>query len=230
MELSDIEDSTDADSELCDSVRKTMTDNIAPMMVGRRQNKRRKSSSYVPLAVFFVVFSLIALPLVSENIKQGLITLISTAKSIFSRGNDKRMINISTDDNYIKDLSKQKLVEPMQVQQELAKSRQINKVKKAPNQLKEKKGIPDLNQSFTNEVSTGNNEYYVQVGAWRNSNHTEMLLLKIKKYYPKAYIVKQNDLNKIRIPSVLTKKQGAIVSEDLEDKFHVKPLLVLKKQ
>jgi len=184
--------------------KRQVTDNIAPTMVAKQKHKRSKSLSYIPLVVFFVVFSLIALPLASENIKQGLINLISSAKSIFSQGNDKRMINISTDDNFIKDVSKQELVEPIQTKQKSIKSEQLN------------------------EVSTGNNEYYVQVGTWRNFNYAEMALLKIKHYYPNAYIFKQNDFKKIRIPGPLTKKQGAIVSNDIEKKFNLKPIIVQK--
>jgi CBS domain-containing protein len=269
VSVGDMEQSTVADSELCDSVGKAMTetengervqeddimhvetsdlndkespnkelqknknqvtDNIAPIIPARRQNKRRKSLSYAMLVVVFLVFSVIAFPLVPDNIKQGLITSMSITKPTFSQDNDKMLLNISTNDNYIKDLSKPELVEPIQAQQELADSGQINEVIGETNKLKEKEEIRDLNQSFTNEVSTGNNEYYIQVGTWKNSNLAEMLLLKIKKYYPEAHIVKQNNFNKIRIPGVLTKKQGTIVSEDLEDKFNVKPLLVLKIQ
>jgi hypothetical protein len=207
--------------------RNQVADSLAPTMAARRQNLRR---SYIPLAVGLLVFSVIAFPRVSENIKQGLIAPISTIKSIFSQDNDKRLLTISTDDHYIRDFSKHELVKPVQTQQEPAESEQINDVKEETDKLKEKEGIRELNQSFTNEVSTGNNEYYVQVGTWSNSHLAEMLLLKVKKYYPEAYIVKQKNLNKVRIPGVLTRKQGTIVSEDVEDKFNVKPLLVLKIQ
>ena len=56
------------------------------------------------------------------------------------------------------------------------------------------------------------------------------MLEKVKKYYPKAYLVVHNNFNKIRIPDVLTKKQCAIVSKDIEEKFNIKSLLVLKEQ
>ena len=80
------------------------------------------------------------------------------------------------------------------------------------------------------EGETINNEYYVQVGTWRNFNYAEMVILKIKKYYPNAYIAKQNVFKIIRVPGVLTKKQGAIMSEDIEIKFNLKPIIVFKKQ
>jgi len=74
-----------------------------------------------------------------------------------------------------------------------------------------------------------NSTYYVQVGAMKNNNDAQKLLVKIKKYYPEAYIVVQNNFSKIRIPGVLTKKQGAFVSRDIEKKFNLKPMVVQKK-
>jgi hypothetical protein len=184
--------------------KRQVTNNMTPTMVARQKNKRKKSLSYKPLVVFLVVFSLIALPLVYENITQGLTTLISTTKSIFSQGNDERMINIPTNNNLIKNVSKKRLVKPMQTEQKSTESGQLN------------------------EVSTGNNEYYVQVGTWKNFNYAAITLSKVKQYYSNAYIIKQNDFIKIRIPDVLTKKQGAVVLNDIEKKFNLKPIIVLK--
>ncbi len=90
--------------------------------------------------------------------------------------------------------------------------------------------ISDLKQSFAKENETGDDKYYVQVGASKNHNDSQKLLVKIKKYYPKAYIVVHNNFSKIRIPGVLTKKQGTIVVKDIENKFNLKPMLVLKKR
>ena len=86
-----------------------------------------------------------------------------------------------------------------------------------------------LKQSFSQESKTGHDEYYVQVVASKNHDGAQKLLVKIKKYYPEAYIVVQNNFSKIRIPGVLTKKQGAIVSRDIENKFNLKPMVVQKK-
>lgn len=93
----------------------------------------------------------------------------------------------------------------------------------------EEKNVSDLKQSLVKEGETGNDENYVQAGAWENNNYAQKLLVKIKKYYPEAYIVVQNNFSKIRIPGVLTKKQGAIVSRDIENKFNLKPMVVQKK-
>lgn len=90
--------------------------------------------------------------------------------------------------------------------------------------------VLDLKQSLAREDETGNDENYVQVGAWENHDYAQKLLVKIKTYYPEAYIAAHNNFNKIRIPGILTKKQGVIVSKDIEMKFNLKPILVLKKQ
>jgi len=182
------------------------TDNLDPTMMARQKNKRKKRFSYMSLVVFFLVFFLMTVPFVSENIRREFRTFISTGKSMFSQDNDKRMVNVTTDDKHIKDLSKQELIEPVQAEQKLTEAGQRN------------------------EVSAGNNQSYVQVGAWKNLNYAETALSKIKQYYPDAYIFEQNDFYKIRIPGILTKKQGAIVSNDIEKKFDLKPMLVLKNQ
>jgi hypothetical protein len=114
----------------------------------------------------------------------------------------------------------------------------------------EKKIISDLKQSLANEGDTGNDEYdvpvgnikqsqskedeisndeyYVQVVALKNYDDAQKLLVKIIKYYPKAYILVHNNFSKIRISDVLTVKQGAVVSSDIEKKFNLKPILVPK--
>ena len=74
------------------------------------------------------------------------------------------------------------------------------------------------------------NEYYVQIGAWVNHKYAQKMLEKIINYYPEAYIVTYDTFNKLRIPGVLSKKQGVIMSKDIEKKFNLKPIVVLKKQ
>ncbi|UCH80294.1 MAG: hypothetical protein JSW20_11185 [Nitrospiraceae bacterium] len=88
----------------------------------------------------------------------------------------------------------------------------------------------DVKQSLTEEDETGIEKYYIQVSASKNHNDAQNMLEKIKPYYPDAYIVEQNDFSKIRIPGILTRKQGVVMSKDIERKFNVKPILVLKKQ
>jgi starvation-inducible outer membrane lipoprotein len=112
--------------------------------------------------------------------------------------------------------------------QEPADSGQITEATEETEKVKV--GVSDLKKSLIEEVITGSIEYYVQVGTWRNSQYAEAMLAKIKKYYTEAYIVEHNNFYKVRIPAILTKKQGAIVSKDIGEKFNIKSLLVLKVQ
>jgi outer membrane lipoprotein len=111
--------------------------------------------------------------------------------------------------------------------QEPANSGQIKEVTE---KLKVKVEVSDLKTSLTKEVTTASIEYYVQVGTWKNSKYAEDMLVKIKQNYAEAYIVEHNNFIKIRIPGVLTKIQGTIISKDIEDKFNLKPLVVQKIQ
>ena len=95
---------------------------------------------------------------------------------------------------------------------------------------KEKEKVADLKQSLTKEGETGNDEYYVQVGSWKNSKYVKEIFIKIKKHYPNANLVMQNNVYKVRISGVMSKKQGTIISKDIEKKFNLKPILVLIKQ
>jgi len=94
----------------------------------------------------------------------------------------------------------------------------------------EREKVSDLEQPSVKEVETGNDENYVQVGAWENHKYAQKLLVKINEYYPDAYIVEHNNFDIIRIPDVFTEEQGALVTKDIEEKFNLKPVLVLKKQ
>jgi outer membrane lipoprotein len=115
-------------------------------------------------------------------------------------------------------------------QQEPTMSGQIKEVTEEAEKLKVKEEVSEVKKSSAKDVATESIEYYVQVGTWRNSKYAEDMLAKIKKYYANAHIVEHNNLNKIRIPGIATKRQGTIMSKDIEDKFKLKPLLVQKIQ
>jgi hypothetical protein len=78
------------------------------------------------------------------------------------------------------------------------------------------------------DAQTGNIEYYIQVGAWKYPNNAQKMLIKLKQYYPEAYISVENNLHKVRIPGIMNKKQGANISKDIEGKFNIKPMVVRK--
>ena len=76
--------------------------------------------------------------------------------------------------------------------------------------------------------SAVNNEYYVQVGSWKNLNYAEEVFIKLKKDYSDVNLVQHNNFYKVRVSGVRSKEQGAIISKNIEGKFKIKSLLVLK--
>ncbi len=78
------------------------------------------------------------------------------------------------------------------------------------------------------ESTAGDDEYYVQVGSWRNYEYAEEIVSALKEYYPGAYLAAQNGFFKGRIPGVLTKERGTVIARDIEKKFSMKPLIVLR--
>jgi hypothetical protein len=78
------------------------------------------------------------------------------------------------------------------------------------------------------DAQTGNIEYYIQVGAWQYSDYAQKMLIKLKRYYPDAYITVENNLHKVRIPKIMNKRQGDDISKDIEGKFNIKAIIVRK--
>ena len=56
------------------------------------------------------------------------------------------------------------------------------------------------------------------------------MIVKLKKHYPRVYLISGNNLNKIMLPDIKTKIQGEKIIKDIENKFNLKPILKLKKQ
>jgi hypothetical protein len=88
--------------------------------------------------------------------------------------------------------------------------------------------LPDSNQSLTKKRAAVRNEYYVQVGSWKNLKYAEETLIKLKKHYPEVHIVEQNNFYKVRVSGVMSKKQGVVISKHIEEKYNIKSLIVLK--
>jgi cell division protein FtsN len=92
-----------------------------------------------------------------------------------------------------------------------------------------KENVPESKQSLEKKHASISNEYYVQVGSWKNLKYAEEMHIKLKNHYPDIHIVEQNNFYKVRISGVMSKKQGALISENIEEKFNIKSLVVLKK-
>jgi hypothetical protein len=78
------------------------------------------------------------------------------------------------------------------------------------------------------DMSTEGKEYFIQVGSWRNPNYVRKNLEQLKKYYPDSYITVGKDFKVIRIPGVKTREEGMTIAKDIETKFNIKPIIVLK--
>ncbi len=90
---------------------------------------------------------------------------------------------------------------------------------------KEKKG-PDRKKSIVEAKKYFHGVYYVQVGAWKNPDLAEKMFNEVKRNYLKAYIFIENNLYKVRISGVRTKEEGVMISQDIERKFNIKPIVV----
>lgn len=97
-------------------------------------------------------------------------------------------------------------------------------IKSAPQEDIDKKRSTDN----VADAQTKNIEYYIQVGAWKNSDNAQKMLIKLKQYYPDAFITVENNFHKVWIPEIMNRSQGANISKDIEGKFNIKPIIVRK--
>ena len=88
----------------------------------------------------------------------------------------------------------------------------------------------DLKLPLDKKNAAVTHEYYIQVGSWKNFTYAEENFIALKKMYPDVGLVKHNNFYKVRISGVMTKQEGAVISKNIEEKFNVKSLLVLKMQ
>jgi type II secretory pathway component GspD/PulD (secretin) len=79
-----------------------------------------------------------------------------------------------------------------------------------------------------NSDITDYREYYVQVGSWRNVTYAEEVKEELSALYPGTFIYEDSTFHKVRIPQVMTEKQGNVISKDLRENFNLNPILVRK--
>lgn len=68
-------------------------------------------------------------------------------------------------------------------------------------------------------------EYYIQVGAFKYAKNAQKLLKRLKAYYPDVYIITTDNFNKVRIPGIKTKEQGKLILREIKEKFNIKAIL-----
>ena len=88
--------------------------------------------------------------------------------------------------------------------------------------------VPPVSQQPPEIRTTDDQLPNIQVGAWKNPDNAREMLQKIKKYYPDAYLVAGKKFTKVKIP-VESDSQGKEILKEIEDRFHIKPILNLKK-
>ena len=90
---------------------------------------------------------------------------------------------------------------------------------------KEENGI-DRNKEVVQKKKPFSRGYYVQVGAWKHPDLAEKMFNKVKEEYHEAHIVIEHDLHKVRISGVKTRKEGIKISQDIEKKYNVRPIVM----
>jgi hypothetical protein len=97
-------------------------------------------------------------------------------------------------------------------------------------QAKNTKDVADktfnMRQSPADIRTVDRGAYFIQVGAWKNSNYASRMLVKMKKYYPDAYMITEGSFIKVKVPGIKNETQGKRILKDIKDKFGVSPLLV----
>ena len=73
-------------------------------------------------------------------------------------------------------------------------------------------------------------DYSIQVGAWKNPDYAQEMLLKLKKYYAGTYMYKKNDFHFIKIKGISTQQQVAAIVQDINKRFGLKPILIKPDQ
>jgi len=78
--------------------------------------------------------------------------------------------------------------------------------------------------------TSDNKNYFVQVGAWKNLDYAQIMLAQLQKEYPATYVMPKNEFQIIMIPGLESETQGLRVSKAIKSKFHLDPLLILRKE
>jgi outer membrane protein TolC len=76
------------------------------------------------------------------------------------------------------------------------------------------------------EKKLEDNEYLIQVGAFKYAKNAQDLLKKLKIYYPDAYVIVADGFNKVRISRIKSKGEGPLIIKDIEKKFKLKSFLL----
>lgn len=183
----------------------------------KAKNQKNKTSKHILLIIAVSVFLVLTLSVEMEDIRNGFKSQSLIQNKLITSQDLKKNIPLYSTEN----------IQPSEKAiQNLPQSGKQQPLQEAGTKMPEHDEVANSEQSMINKVSLENKEYFIQVGAWRTSAYSKKILAELNKYYPDAYIVKQNNFNKIRIPGIITISYGKQMIKDIEDKFNVKPMLV----
>jgi len=94
-------------------------------------------------------------------------------------------------------------------------------------QSKENKQAEDFERTRIIKYSAEPKKYFIQVGAWKNTDLVKKALSELKKDYSEAYSFSKNNFQIIIIPDILTKSRANTMSKEIENKFDLKPLVAV---
>lgn len=75
-----------------------------------------------------------------------------------------------------------------------------------------------------------NSAFIIQVGSWKNPDYARETLDHLIELFPDTYMVIEKGFHVIRIPGLATKTDGDRIIKELEDKYNLRPLLVLNRK
>jgi len=79
-------------------------------------------------------------------------------------------------------------------------------------------------------LSEKDNEFTVQVAAYKNINYAYKTIKRLQKNYIHAYIKKENNFNKVRVPGIKTRKDGEAMIKELRKTFGLRAVLLNAQQ
>ncbi|MDH4027665.1 MAG: SPOR domain-containing protein [Nitrospirota bacterium] len=81
-------------------------------------------------------------------------------------------------------------------------------------------------ESVLNVVLDKSNKFIVQAGAFRNIKNAYDTVGILKDAHIYAYIKKENDLNKVRVPGIKTKEEAEAIMKEIEKRTGSRPILL----
>ena len=184
-----------------------------------KESRKDKNWIYVLLAIGSIALLSYMVPLLFENPNNDTITPLPVSEKSAPRqetndgGTKSAVSNNRSDESASQEVSQPEIPQ-------LSKEPDVNKV--------EADVAENKNTLSGNVVTKGEKEYYIQVGAWRNPEYAREMLSKLKKYYPDARIIKEDNFSKVRITGIKSRAAGNTIVKNIKTKFGVTPLLISK--